>query len=154
MPPQPDPKLRQLDYLVGTWKMSGVTEEGPMGPPAQMGGTETFEWLEGGFFLVHRWEGYIDGPMGKMPDVGFEFFDYDPESGKFRSHYFSSFGPYHPEQSHYVGEFDGDKLVLVGPAKYVRELQADGTIKYDCDFPVGPDQWVPFMHAKLEKVSD
>jgi|SRR5690349_4531539 len=153
-PPQPAPELKQLDYLVGTWKLSGMTEEGPMGPPAQMTGTETFEWLPGGFFLVHHWEGSIDmGARGTMPDVGYEFFDYDPETSKFRSHYFSSFGPYNEEQSHYVGDFDDDKLVLVGPARYVRSLQEDGTIKYDCDFPLPDGNWVPFMHATLTKVN-
>ncbi|MFI7544662.1 DUF1579 family protein [Actinoplanes sp. NPDC049599] len=153
-PPQPAPELKQLDYLVGTWKLSGMTEEGPMGPPAQMSGTETFEWLPGGFFLVHHWEGAIDmGPRGTMPDVGYEFFDYDPETSKFRSHYFSSFGPYNEEQSHYVGDFEDDKLVLVGPARYVRALQEDGSIKYDCDFPLPDGTWVPFMHATLTKVN-
>ncbi|GAA3944896.1 DUF1579 family protein [Actinoplanes auranticolor] len=153
-PPQPAPELKQLDYLVGTWKLSGMTEEGPMGPPAKMTGTETFEWLPGGFFLVHHWEGSIDmGPRGAMPDVGYEFFDYDPETSKFRSHYFSSFGPYNEEQSHYVGDFEDDKLVLVGPARYVRALQEDGSIKYDCDFPLPDGNWVPFMHATLTKVN-
>ncbi|MER5337043.1 DUF1579 family protein [Micromonospora sp. NPDC002717] len=153
-PPQPDPALRRLDYLVGTWKLSGKTEAGPMGPPAELSGTETFEWLEGGFFLVHRWNCAMDlGPAGKVPDVGYEFFDYDPETQKFRTHYFSSFGPYNAEQSHYIGDFEDDKLVLVGPAKYIRKLNEDGTISYDCDFPLPDGNWVPFMHATLTKVS-
>lgn len=154
MPPKPDPALGQLDFLVGTWKLSGMTEEGPMGPPSQLSGTETFEWLEGGFFLVHRWTGAIDmGPAGSMPDVGYEFFDYDPVTEKFRSHYFSSFGPYDEKQSHYEGHVDGERLELIGPARFVRVLTAEGTITYDCDFP-GPDgTWIPFMHATLTKVS-
>jgi hypothetical protein len=36
---EPDAGIRQLDWLVGTWKVSGGVT-----------GQITFEWLEGGFF--------------------------------------------------------------------------------------------------------
>jgi len=90
--------------------------------------------------------------LGRWTQVGYEFFDHDPETSQFRSHYFSSFGPYNDEQSHYKGNVEDDKFVLVGPARYVRELQADGSIKYDCDMPLPDGNWVPFMHATLTKV--
>jgi len=38
-----DPGLQVLDKLVGTWKISGGTE-----------GETTYEWMEGGFFLIQR----------------------------------------------------------------------------------------------------
>jgi hypothetical protein len=40
---EPDAGIRQLDWLVGTWKVSGGVT-----------GRITFEWLEGGFFLTQR----------------------------------------------------------------------------------------------------
>ena len=42
-PPEPNPYLRSLDRLVGTWEMSGDVR-----------GTVTYEWMEGGFFLLQR----------------------------------------------------------------------------------------------------
>ena len=42
-PPRPNPDLRSLDRLVGTWEMSG-----------EVRGRVTFEWMEGGFFLVQH----------------------------------------------------------------------------------------------------
>src|SRR3712207_7861353 len=42
-PPQPSPDLKNLDRLVGTWEMSG-----------EVGGRVTFEWMEGGFFLIQH----------------------------------------------------------------------------------------------------
>lgn len=37
LPPEPDPALRQLDRLVGSWKIAGGSVEG----------VTTFEWMEG-----------------------------------------------------------------------------------------------------------
>jgi hypothetical protein len=42
-PPKPNPDLKSLDRLVGTWKVSGGAE-----------GTVRFEWMEGGFFLMQH----------------------------------------------------------------------------------------------------
>jgi hypothetical protein len=43
-PPQPSPDLKNLgERLVGTWEMSG-----------EVGGRVTFEWMEGGFFLIQH----------------------------------------------------------------------------------------------------
>jgi hypothetical protein len=42
-PPRPNPNLKNLDRLVGTWEMSGEVQ-----------GKVTFEWMEGGFFLIQH----------------------------------------------------------------------------------------------------
>jgi len=41
--PDPSPELRALDRLVGTWAVTGGAE-----------GTVTYEWMEGGYFLIQR----------------------------------------------------------------------------------------------------
>jgi hypothetical protein len=40
---EPSPALIKLDRLVGTWQLSG-----------DVGGEVTYEWMEGGFFLIQR----------------------------------------------------------------------------------------------------
>jgi hypothetical protein len=42
-PPEPSPDLKALNRLVGTWEHSGAVR-----------GTTTYEWMEGGFFLIQR----------------------------------------------------------------------------------------------------
>jgi hypothetical protein len=42
-PPEPSPDLKNLERLVGTWELSGGVQ-----------GRVTFEWMEGGFFLLQR----------------------------------------------------------------------------------------------------
>jgi hypothetical protein len=49
--PSPDPRLKALDKLVGAWKISG-----------QGVGECTYEWMEGGHFLIQR--GDIQRPEG------------------------------------------------------------------------------------------
>ena len=41
--PKPNPDLKALDRLIGTWKQSG-----------ELDGETTFEWAEGGFFLIQH----------------------------------------------------------------------------------------------------
>jgi hypothetical protein len=43
--PGPSPDLQGLDRLVGTWQVTGGAE-----------GTVTYEWLDGGFFLLQQVE--------------------------------------------------------------------------------------------------
>jgi len=42
-PPGPAPNLEGLGRLVGTWEMSGDVQ-----------GTVSYEWMDGGFFLIQH----------------------------------------------------------------------------------------------------
>ena len=48
--PGPNPDLQSLDKLIGTWKQSGGVT-----------GEVTYEWMEGGYFLVQRVDLEQDG---------------------------------------------------------------------------------------------
>ena len=151
--PAPDPALRRLDPLVGSWRLAGSTVEGPMGPATEITGWETFEWMEGGFFLTHRWESSFEVAGTKVVDAGYEFLDYDPETGRYRTHFFNSLGPYDEEGSHYAGGFDGDALVVTGPARITRRPNPDGTITVESDVPLGDGVWAPLMVYTLTRTA-
>jgi hypothetical protein len=53
--PPPDPELRRLDPLVGTWRSEDHTLDGVFGPGVPVSNEETFSWLEGGYFLVQTY---------------------------------------------------------------------------------------------------
>ncbi len=60
--PAPDPRLRALDPLVGRWTITGDAE-----------GTTSYEWMEGGFFLLQRGRLTRDGTTHEFLEViGFE----------------------------------------------------------------------------------
>ncbi len=60
--PEPSPTLRKLEKLVGTWKVSGEAQ-----------GQVTFEWMEGGFFLIQHVDLEKDGHKIK----GFEIIGHE-----------------------------------------------------------------------------
>lgn len=56
------PGLEALSPLVGKWHTEGAQLESPLGPASPFVAVETFEWLDGGHFLVHR----LDGRFGNQ----------------------------------------------------------------------------------------
>ena len=60
---QPYPGLKSLNKLVGTWHVSGPDIKGEV----------TFEWMEGGFFLIQHVDFVHDGrPVKGMEIIGYQ----------------------------------------------------------------------------------
>jgi hypothetical protein len=53
--------VRALGVFVGRWNMQGRALESPFGPAAPITAAETYEWLPGGLFLIHRFYGRLGG---------------------------------------------------------------------------------------------
>ena len=119
-PPKPDPALKSLDRLVGTWKVSGPEIQGQI----------TYEWLDGGFFLIQ----HVDVDHGRK-NKGIEIigrergFGATEPSQDIKSRYYGNEG----STFDYVYELEGDTLMIWGgekgsPAYYKGEFSADGNI--------------------------
>jgi hypothetical protein len=123
--PQPNLVLRALDIMVGVWDLTGRD----FTSNAEIRGQSTFEWLEGGFFLVHRFS--FDYAGRKF--TGVEYIGYDQKSGHLKTHVFSNDGPESLEytwevteetftnwygnvgsDNHYTGKFSEDRNTLIG----------------------------------------
>lgn len=127
--PQPNPDLRSLDRLVGTWKVSGGAE-----------GQVVYEWMEGGFFLKQ----HVDLVQYGMAVKGIEIIGHEQPFGaepseEIKSRYFDSLG----NTFDYVYELEGDILTIWAgekgsPAFYRGEFSADGnTVTGDWVYPGG-----------------
>ena len=69
----PRPEYRRLDPFVGNWRLEGQQYDGPFGPDAKIVAVETYEWLAGGFFLVHRLGGKLDATeIACVEIIGFD----------------------------------------------------------------------------------
>ena len=79
----------RLAVLVGTWKTEGWTREEPGVPAARIEATDSYEWLPGGFSLLHT----IDARVGDVRVEGAEIIGYDPARGSYITQYFGSDGP-------------------------------------------------------------
>lgn len=84
--PTPHPDLQRLSALVGKWDWQGRSKSGDF----TVTGWDTFEWLEGGFFLVERWEFDTAGE----PSSGIAITGYDDPSQTCRTSYFDSGGTF------------------------------------------------------------
>lgn len=51
--------LARLEVFVGIWRKQGRAHYSPFGPAADVDAVETFQWLTGHAFLVHRIEGRL-----------------------------------------------------------------------------------------------
>jgi hypothetical protein len=76
--PEPDPALKRLNILVGTWNIKGHTLDSK---DNNVSARTTFEWLPGGFFLKQNFEADFVG----MKIQSLEIIGYDPISDTFPS---------------------------------------------------------------------
>ena len=95
------PELERLEVLVGRWRTRGSTRPGAEAPAAEIVALDTYDWLPGGFGLLHR----VDGRVGDQRVEGAEIIGYDPERAAYVTQYFGSDGPAAYEAS--FGELDG-----------------------------------------------
>jgi hypothetical protein len=79
--PPPDPELRRLEPLVGSWEAEDQTETTVIGPGVPVRNKESFYWLEGGYFLVSTYHTvFSDEPA----QTGVNYWYYDSADKKFR----------------------------------------------------------------------
>jgi hypothetical protein len=116
-PPTPNPDLKSLNTLVGTWQVSGGAQ-----------GQVRYEWMEGGFFLMQHIDLENAGHKIKGIEIigHLQLFGQQP-SEDIKSRYYGSAG----ETLDYVYEMDGDTLTIWGgekgsPAFYRGTFSADG----------------------------
>jgi hypothetical protein len=79
----------RLAVLIGKWKTEGWTREVPGAPVTRVDAVDTYEWLPGGFGLLHR----VDARMGDDKVEGAEIIGYDPARDSYVTLYFGSDGP-------------------------------------------------------------
>jgi hypothetical protein len=113
-PNQPNPDLKTLDKLIGTWTVSGEAQ-----------GTTTYEWAEGGFFLLQHVE--LGGTKG-LEVIGHEQRYGESPSADIKSRYYG-FGE--GETLDYTYQINGNILTIWmgdrgSPAYYEGTFSADG----------------------------
>jgi hypothetical protein len=116
-PPEANPDLKGLDRLVGTWEVSGGAQ-----------GQVSYEWMEGGFFLIQHVDLEQHGQRIKdIEIIGHELQFGAVPSEEIKSRFYASTG----ETLDYVYELEGDTLTIWGgekgsPAYYRGTFSEDG----------------------------
>ena len=114
--PRPNPDLKTLDRLVGTWRVSGEAE-----------GTVTYEWADGGFFLFQHVD--LGGTKG-LEVIGHEHKYGEETSLDIKSRYYG-FGE--GETLDYTYEIKNNTLTIWmgdrnSPAYYEGTFNEDGSV--------------------------
>ena len=135
----PHVELRRLEPLVGEWTITTRTEPSVIGPSAEVKSRERFYWLEGGYFLVQTYDTrFGDEP----PQRGINYWYYEPEDDTFNVIFFSNNGNYTEEGNRYRGSVQGDRLVMVGPARFEVKLDSSGAVAKTDDGEISINWWL------------
>jgi hypothetical protein len=119
----PNPDLQKLDRLVGTWEISDPSGKG------EISGQISYEWVEGGFFLLQRFDLLHGEHRNKGVEyIGhFQLFGEEP-SEEIKTRVFSFLDGMVLD---YVYELEGDTLIIWAgekgsPAHFKGQFSEDG----------------------------
>jgi Protein of unknown function (DUF1579) len=155
--PAPDPELKRLEPLVGTWRSEEHTLDSVLGPGVRVTNVESYYWLDGDYFLVSTYESVFGNEPAQK---GVNYWGYDSDARKFRIIFFSNNGPYTKEGNRYEGEVSEGKLTFEGPARFQYDLDEQGRIKVQPDGAIAvtwwlrdeQGQWQPWMNNSFRRV--
>jgi Protein of unknown function (DUF1579) len=82
------PEHELLNSLIGKWMTVGQTVPADGTPALSIHASDIYEWVAGGFFVVHT----AYGRIGDEDVGGIEMIGYDDETRRFRTHFFDSQG--------------------------------------------------------------
>jgi hypothetical protein len=82
------PELRALDVLVGRWRTKGRVTGGSPEEESEIVGTDTYEWLAGGFFMLH----WVDVTIGGAEVHTLEVIGYDESAKHYSTRFFDGQG--------------------------------------------------------------
>ena len=142
----PSPEHERLAVLVGTWKTSG--EIRPLGtdPGGMLRGTDSYEWLPGGHFLLHR----VDVLMGESRSRSVEVIGVDSDRKDYPMHSFDDQG------NHTVtrGVIDGSKWTIAGDGiRFAGTFSADGATVDGRWERLEDDVWHSWIDLYLERMT-
>lgn len=142
---EPSAAHGKLEVFVGKWHAEGTSYgEGSDGVPWTS--EESYEWLPGGFFLLHRW----DAMTGERAFQGTEILGYDEAEGGYFTRFFDNSG-FHPE---YRATVDGDVWRFEEPeTRATVTVEDEGNrMRFKWEWRNGGPEWVPLCDRVATKV--
>lgn len=139
--------LERLNSFVGTWKTNGIVKGDPSAPPAHFTALDTYEWLPGGHFLLHRFD--ADMPEGNVK--GIEVIGFRKEDDSYPMRSYDSLG----NESVMEGRFEAGVWRFVGQTVRFSGAFRDNGNVFAGAWEMRPDEasaWRPWMDVTLTNV--
>lgn len=145
--PRPGPEHAALAPFVGRWSTSGEVLANGSTPALEIAGVDEYEWLPGGFFLLHR----VDVRIGGAPAQALEIIGWDAERGTYFMRSFDHQGNTGEMQASLGG--DGT-WTFTGDAERFTGAFSDGGDSLSGRWERREDdRWLPWMDVRLTKGS-
>jgi hypothetical protein len=138
-------EYEQLNRFVGKWKTTGIIPASGASPEIKVSGSDTYEWLPGGFFLVHK----VNVLVGEDKNETLEIIGFDKQRNRYTMQHYDNKGNsgfMTADCKDGIWTFLGDKLRFRG-----------GFEKQDTEFAGVWEQssngkdWTHFMGIRLTK---
>lgn len=143
--PRPGPQHEALATLVGRWRTAGRVLAGPSTPEQEIAGIDTYEWLPGGFFLLHR----VDVLIGGERVQALEVIGWDAERDAYFAHAYDDRGGREVMRAAFR---DGTWTFLGDASRFTGSFGEGGaTLAGRWERREG-DEWVPWMEVRLRKM--
>ncbi|MGA7669249.1 MAG: SRPBCC domain-containing protein [Nitrolancea sp.] len=140
-------ELRKLDVFIGKWINQGYTVESPSAPSLEILTSDVYEWMPGGFFVLHT----AYGRIGNMDVGGTEILGYDADRGVYFSRFYDSRGGIHKADLSVAGESWTWRGHGTGCTAIFTEAGKVQTAHHVMQAENG--QWVPSMEVVLTKIA-
>jgi len=138
--------LERLNAFVGKWRTEGEIRSAPTTQAIEFTATDTYEWLPGGYFLLHRFD--ADMPDGYVS--GIEVIGHSPEGMTYPMYSFDSRGNMSIMQARVEGirwAFTGESIRFTGGF-------SDGAKIFAGVWEIRSGEgahWQPWMEVTLKK---
>ncbi len=150
--PEPSVAHRRLDVFVGTWHAEGESyaedqrADEPRASAVPWTSEESYEWLPGRFFLLHRW----DAMAGQRPFKGTEIIGYDEAQGGYFTRFFDNAGN-HPE---YRASVDKNVWTFTEPATRATVTISDNrdSMRFNWEWRIGGSDWIPLCDRVARRI--
>jgi hypothetical protein len=145
---EPGPEHKRLGALVGRWHTTGRTSPTLSDPGVEIDAIDTYEWLPGGFGLLH----VVDARVGDERVDGAEVIGHDASRGTYITLYVGSDGPTSYEAR--LTEQDGGLVWSMRSAsnRFTGVFNEERTTIAGHWELLGDDgRWVPWMEITLTK---
>jgi hypothetical protein len=107
---------KQLNKFVGKWNTSGRIPSTDKTPEVEVKGTDTYEWLPGEFFLLHK----VDVHIGDERNQTLEVIGFDTQPNEYTMQYYDNKGESGKMKASIkkdIWTFENDKLRFTGTFK-------------------------------------
>ena len=144
---KPTAKHRALGVLAGKWITQGTIQATGDAAPSKMCAIDRYEWLPGGFFMLHKVDALIDGTVSQSIEV----IGYDAKQACYVTRSYDDQGTSDGFTARLEGRswsIDGEKVRFKGA------FDADGSVLAGTwEQRSGEGRWSRWMEIKLRKVA-